>query len=404
MIYVIVGLTAMLGFVSLAVDLGRVETAKTELRRAADSAARAAVTVLPQGISNAKSAAITMAFSNKCDGTYVVIAATDVTVGIWNKSTKSFSANGSADNITTFTAVQVNANRTKANGNPIPLLFGQILGASTCDVKATSIAALISVSTPLTQFVSAHGDPWLAGEPYSTTASEPDTAYNSPSNNNHPWKYDIANPGAVDTASTTYADSSKVARSDYSSGEPWASPVAYNVTPGSIVQVSVPINSSNMSDSAGYLTGGTGSYTADGSNSGSYLIYSDDAANPSLPQGSQTTAGSEHGISNIEAPINSLIGVFLDKTSSTNGADSETAPSGIDYSTQTARDYLSVEPQINQSFFIGNGSTSSSVQQTIIVPSNAYQMFLGTMDGHEWSNNVGGYNATITQFQVELVR
>jgi len=159
-----------------------------------------------------------------------------------------------------------------------------------------------------------------------------------------------------------------------------------------------------MSNSSGYLTGGTGSYTADGSNSGSYLIYSDDAANPSLPQGSQTTAGSEHGISNIEAPINSLIGVFLDKTSSTNGADSETAPSGIDYSTQTARDYLSVEPQINQSFFIGNGSTSSSVQQTIIVPSNAYQMFLGTMDGHEWSNNVGGFNATITQFQVELVR
>ncbi len=39
-IYIIVALVAMLGFCSFAVDLGRVQTAKTELRRAADAAAR----------------------------------------------------------------------------------------------------------------------------------------------------------------------------------------------------------------------------------------------------------------------------------------------------------------------------------------------------------------------------
>ena len=38
--YVIVVLIVMLGFCSFAVDLGRVQTAKTELRRAADAAAR----------------------------------------------------------------------------------------------------------------------------------------------------------------------------------------------------------------------------------------------------------------------------------------------------------------------------------------------------------------------------
>jgi hypothetical protein len=26
------------------------------------------------------------------------------------------------------------------------------------------------------------------------------------------------------------------------------------------------------------------------------------------------------------------------------------------------------------------------------------------MDGHEWSNNVGGFNATITEFHIELVQ
>ena len=39
-IYIIVVLIVMLGFCSFAVDLGRVQTAKTELRRAADAAAQ----------------------------------------------------------------------------------------------------------------------------------------------------------------------------------------------------------------------------------------------------------------------------------------------------------------------------------------------------------------------------
>jgi Flp pilus assembly protein TadG len=403
-VYVIVGMTAFLGIVSLAVDLGRVEVAKTELRRAADSASRAAVIALPQGTSAAQTAAITMAGDNTCDGSSVALTNSNVSIGIWNKSTKSFSTSGSADNITTFTAVQVSASRTRAGGNPIPLLFGAILGVSTCDVHATSVAAMVPVSAPLTQFVSAHGDPWLAGEPLNTLGSVPDNGYNNPSTNVHPWKNDIANPGVTDTSSTIYSDSTKVASTDYQNHEPWGSPTPYSVTPGSVIQISVPIDSNNMSGNDGYLTSGSGSYTADGSNNGTYNIYSDDAANPSLPQGTQTTAGSEHGISNIEAPLNSMIGVFLDQTSSTNGADTETAPSGLDYSTQSARDYLSVEPKLNQSFFVGNGSTSSTVQQTIIVPNNAYELFLGTMDGHEWSNNVGGFNATITQYKVELVQ
>ena len=40
----------------------------------------------------------------------------------------------------------------------------------------------------------------------------------------------------------------------------------------------------------------------------------------------------------------------------------------------------------------------------IIVPKNAYALFLGTMDGHEYSNNTGGFNATITQYEVEIVK
>jgi hypothetical protein len=107
-----------------------------------------------------------------------------------------------------------------------------------------------------------------------------------------------------------------------------------------------------------------------------------------------------------------MVGVFMDATGATSGATAdETAtgasvPAGKDFSTQTSRDYTSIEPQLNQSFYVGNGSTSSgagSVQQTIVIPPNATTLFLGTMDGHEWSNNQGGFNATITQFQIQVV-
>jgi hypothetical protein len=31
-------------------------------------------------------------------------------------------------------------------------------------------------------------------------------------------------------------------------------------------------------------------------------------------------------------------------------------------------------------------------------------MFLGTMDGHEWSNNSGGYTVTVTDYQITTVQ
>jgi len=407
-IYVLFALIVMLGFCSLAVDLGRVQTAKTELRRAVDAAARSGAASLPQGLADVQKAALDIASKNKVDNLSLTLNTTDVQIGIWNKSTQTFSKNGSADYVTTFNAVQVIGRRTKANGNPIPLVFGSILGASTCDVNATAVAALISIGTPRSVYVSAHGNPWLAGEPFGTLGSVPDNDYDKPkANDDHPWKYDIANPADVDTSSTIYADSTKVESTDYSTGEPYGSPAEFKltVTPGSVVQVSIPLDSSNVAVNHGYLDspGSDVTYYADGSSDGSIAIYSDDAANPNLPQGSVTTSGSEHGISNIATPINSVVGVFLNTSGGQVPDDQGAPPPGLDYSTQTDRDYTSIEPDLRQSFYVGNGETASGVQQTIIVPANATTLFLGTMDGHEWSNNQGGYHATITQFQIELV-
>jgi hypothetical protein len=203
-----------------------------------------------------------------------------------------------------------------------------------------------------------------------------------------------------------------------------------NVTPGSIVTVSIPDNSSNEGNNQGYLTGGVGNTYADGDSGGSYAYYEDDAANSTttgagansgnvtgtLAQSSTSTTGlenSEHGISNILTPINSVVGVFMDQNGATYGADSTQeakesnspgTPTGLNFGTSSAQNYLELEPQLNQTFYVGDGTTASGgTQQIIVVPNNAYALFLGTMDGHEWSNNAGGFTATITQYQVEIV-
>jgi len=94
--------------------------------------------------------------------------------------------------------------------------------------------------------------------------------------------------------------------------------------------------------------------------------------------------GVENGISNISVPIDSLIGVFL---SDSLGA----VPFALDFSTLASRDYLTISPELQQVFFLGDGLTSGSATQTIIVPAGATRLYLGTMDGFSWNNNVGSF-------------
>lgn len=100
--------------------------------------------------------------------------------------------------------------------------------------------------------------------------------------------------------------------------------------------------------------------------------------------------GAEYGKSSLTGPINSLIGVFLD-----NNIPANPAPSTLDFSTQQARDYLELHPQLKQVFFIGDAKTSTGVQQKVFVPTNATRLFLGIMDGIEWTGNSGAFYATV---------
>jgi hypothetical protein len=140
LIYLTVTMVALVAFVSLAVDLGRVQLVRAELQLAADAAARHGAVGLGAGVPAAQANAVSAAGDNTADGTPVVLdTTTDIEFGTFNDSTKTFIAypvgsQSGAD------AVRVTARRTAASGNAVPLFFARVVGRTNCDVKAQSVA------------------------------------------------------------------------------------------------------------------------------------------------------------------------------------------------------------------------------------------------------------------------
>jgi Flp pilus assembly protein TadG len=367
MIYTVFAIIIMLGFCSFSVDLGRVQTVKTQLRRAADAAARAAAANLTGGTTATKTAASATAALNIADGKPVtIVTSTDVQFLNWT-SKSNFTVLPSS---TGANAVRVYCRRTKALGTAVPLLFGAVIGMPSCDVTAYS-TAMIQTQT-VTQYVSAISNPWLAGEPTGTQASEPSSQWvNSGSTPPHPWGYDIAGPTGAKAAS----------------GEPYGSPVSVGIT----VKPGWTIAFTNVSGMTSNVNTDTPAYTADGNGGTTFSIEHDATAD----------GVSEHGIADVNTPINSLVAMFLDS----GAPDTEgSAPAGLDFTSQSARDYAALSPLTRQPFYAGLGQTSGGVQQSVVVPAGATRLFLATMDGHEWSNNQGGFTATITETHISLVQ
>ena len=105
---------------------------------------------------------------------------------------------------------------------------------------------------------------------------------------------------------------------------------------------------------------------------------------PTLPNREPPDGGSvthhnalaENGVGDTHAPFNSLLGVFL-------GPDQPNLtapPPATDFTSLASRDYLTLSPQLKQTFFIGDGLTRSGAVQSIVVPEGATRLFLGTMD------------------------
>src|SRR5829696_4225312 len=91
LVWGIIAFTALMAFVSLAVDLGRVQLTRTELQQAADAAARHAAAGFAGGVSAAQDNALAAAAENRAAGAAVVLVRDeDVEFGGWDPATRAF--------------------------------------------------------------------------------------------------------------------------------------------------------------------------------------------------------------------------------------------------------------------------------------------------------------------------
>jgi hypothetical protein len=337
-IYSTVLMVAMMAFVAFAVDIGRARVAKVELQRAADSAAIYGADGLTKNLSQGqlKQHCVDAAADNKCDGQSVVLnPAQDVEWGTWDPSTRTFTP---VSDPAGATAIRITARRTSANGNPIPTVFARVLGRTSFDVTAVSIAARGHVIAPTVQ---ANGSPWLAGMPAGST---------------------VPATGGNPTPATAPQNAPGVV-----SGVP--------INPGGHLFFR------NTSGSTSYE--GSGTFGPDGNTD--WIVQQ---------------AG-VNGINTTAAPLNALVGIFLD-----DNKPSQTAMNAsLDFSTTTSRNFTSLSPKLKQVFFVGDGVNDSGQLQDFVVPPGATRFYLGIMDEKGWWwDNVGTLSTTMMDSKVSLVK
>jgi Flp pilus assembly protein TadG len=128
-------LTCLLALVALAVDVGYIAHAHTELQRTADAVALAAAAKLPSQL-DAIDAGLATAQEND---TSIATALTtdDFVFGWWSRRNGTFTSPAPANRPTN--AVQVTVARTTARGNPINLFFGQVVNRQSTDITVKAI-------------------------------------------------------------------------------------------------------------------------------------------------------------------------------------------------------------------------------------------------------------------------
>lgn len=342
LIYATIGLTALVGVCSLAVDWGRVQLVKTELSAAADSSARAGAGALLEGPANAVSRARWAAAQNKADGYQVDVLTSDVQLGVWDTQTKAFVQMFGNDQYRA-NAVRVTATRHNTRNNAVPMSFASLFGKKTQNVTVEATAMFVP-PIDVNHKALATANPFLAGMPAGSRAS-------------------VVNPhNSPDVAGTI--------------NDPKQSPMPVNLrlTEGQKLTFD-SIDGTARHDPNLAFFNPDGELTDIGHNN---LTRSD--------SNSYGMAWSnENGIADMRGPINALVGVFLtDDPPNLTGA-----PANLDFSTAQSRNFNELKPQLKQIFFIGDGLNSAGQQQEFVVPKGATRLYLATWDFYEWNNNAG---------------
>lgn len=343
-------MTTIAGFAALAADFGRMTVAKSELQAATDAAARyAARTMRSQsgGTSAAAASAAAVFAESKIDGSaFTFDPNNDLTLGIWNAATRTFTpatvANGA-------NAVRISTKLVMGDAaRPMsitPMFRGPVTVRAECIAQVSGETA--------SSYVSAKSNPWLAGMPNGSVSQNlrPDAS--------HVWDYAGTGPNNA------------------------SSPGMISLSPANI-----QAGQAVLFDSVTGTVANDGSTTPVNPDGNTGWIVNLGTANGI---GASNWPLSVNGVSNIKAPMSAMIAVFLND----NAPNSTSAPTALDFSTEASRDFTSISPQLKQVFFVGNGRRSNGEAQQFIVPEGATRLFIGNMDAWQWNDNTGGFTATI---------
>lgn len=115
-----------------------------------------------------------------------------------------------------------------------------------------------------------------------------------------------------------------------------------------------------------------------------------DCSGPNGAEFARHLDGAEHGISDVFAPMDALMGVFL----SDEQPDRGRPPARLDFRV-SPRNFDNFSPKLKQVFLIGDGKTRSGAPRLYLVPANATRLYLGVWDSYEWNNNSGSFTVTV---------
>ncbi len=131
-----VGLSVVFGAAALAVDYARAITSRQLLNTAADTAALAAASSLPD-LDSARRLALAYVEKNLPSAKFGnTLVSQDIEFGTWNVETGKFMPTNDG----TASAVRVTTRMAKSNGNELGMLFAWVLDNDSMDVSASAVA------------------------------------------------------------------------------------------------------------------------------------------------------------------------------------------------------------------------------------------------------------------------
>ena len=315
----------------------------------------------------------------------------DLVFGKWSSASKTFVE---VEHQSQANAIKLKLRHSVGGNESAPLAMLSLFGRRTVDVNADAVASL-SVSAKVfagngdgtfTYWVPATSNPWLAGDRPGTIANA-----NNPAKNPDFAGEEVEDDGVGTTKTwmtgTSGGGSTSTASTNYSLWGDYATKKSSPITAGGLkVKSQQTLSFANLNGGANN-SDSVERYTADGNTDWIVSNY----------------AGAENGKSDLVAPINSVVAVFLGDNEGND--DDKKVPETLNFTTPESRDFSVLKPKIGQVFFIGDGLRSNGEPQQFVAPPGAKKLYLGTMDGFEWNNNVGGFEVnTVVPVTISTVQ